>query len=239
MGSSFQKLIRVSRRLPGLFCCLLICGVALLPAAQVALAAPLQRPNAVRGSALTGQLPHQHSAHYLQLDTTERDAVINLTLVYDPYSDPNLLGSVNFLVLNEDGLRQYLAGADAKVVSIASGSPMQFDPIGNKLQGAFRDSGRGKYTVIVYNNAPIAVQYTLFADGGTLTDASGQALSADNPVATATQATTQTMAIPEPAPINTNVYNAVRARRVSGPLVSKPDRRYIIHFRSRIPQSQY
>lgn len=64
--------------------------------------------------------------------------MITLTLAYDPHDDPNLLGFVNFLVLNEDGLRQYLAGADAKVVSIASGSPMQFDPIGNKVRGSFR-----------------------------------------------------------------------------------------------------
>jgi len=218
---------RAIQKLTWVIGCLLGCGIAMLPAAQLVWAAPLQRPNSVSGATLIGQLPHQHSADYLELETTERDAIITLTLAYDPHDDPNLLGFVNFLVLNEDGLRQYLAGADAKVVSIASGSPMQFDPIGNKVRGSFRDSGRGKYTVIVYNNAPLSVQYTLFVDGGLLTDASGQALSADSPTTTATQVTTPTIESPALAAPNTNVYNAVRARRVSGPLVAKPDRRYL------------
>src|SRR5690242_8496107 len=98
---------------------------------QPIFAAPLQRPHLASGSQLSGQLPYQHSAHYFGLETTQRDATIALTLAYDPQDNPNLRGFVNFMVLTEDGLRRYLAGADAQSLNIASGYPLQFDPIGN------------------------------------------------------------------------------------------------------------
>lgn len=205
--------------------------LGLLPA-QVTLAAPLSRPNSVSSNVLTGQLPHQYSAHYLALETSERDGAIALTLSYDPQDNPNLRGFVNFLVLTEDGLRQYLAGGNLKTLNIASGSPAQFDPIGNKMQATFRDSGRGKYTVIVFNNTTIPVQYTLSAQGGLLTDASGQT---SPPIATPTPVsevvlTGATAPAQDVAPTSTPVNlpsNAIRARKVTGPLVAKPDRRYL------------
>lgn len=209
-----------------LLACWLSLGVSGMLSAQVTMAAPLHRPNSVSWNVLTGRLPQQYSAHYLALETSERDGVIALTLSYDPQDNPNLRGFVNFLVLTDDGLRQYLAGGDLKALNIASGSPAQFDPIGNKMQASFRDSGRGKYTVIVFNNAAVPIQYTLSAQGGLLTDDSGQT---SPPIATPTPTTAPTPveeATPTPTPLSLTA-NAIRARKVTGPLVPNPDRRYL------------
>ncbi|MCX6047720.1 MAG: hypothetical protein NT075_21690 [Chloroflexi bacterium] len=215
---------RTLANLSGLLCFLFGISVAFAP--QASLAAPLQRPNATSATTLSGQLPHQYSAHYFELESTERDAMIGLTLAYDPYSEPSLRGFVNFLVLDEDGLREYLHGADLKTLNnVASGSPLQFDPIGNKMSGSFRDSGRGKYTVIVYNNAPLAIQYTLSARGGLLTDASGQT-SAPADAATAVPATATEVATPVATPTS-SVFTVVSALRVSGSLTRRPDRNYL------------
>ncbi|MFN8489295.1 MAG: hypothetical protein U0350_17060 [Caldilineaceae bacterium] len=221
-----QKGARCVRPWLQLWACWLSLGLSGLLPTQLTLAAPLQRPNSVSSNVLTGQLPQQYSAHYLALETSERDANITLTLSYDPQDNPNLRGFVNFLVLTEDGLRQYLAGGDLKTLNIASGSPVQFDPIGNKMQAAFRDSGRGKYTVVVFNNAASPIQYTLSAQGGLLTDASGQTSPPIATPAPTTEPVAVQNAIPTPAPANLPT-NAIRARKVTGPLVSKPDRRYL------------
>ena len=142
------------------------------------LAAPPQQIVNIRGPLLQGQLPYQYTAHYFGLEVNERDGLIALTLVHDPQNVPNLLGFVNFMVLDEDGLRRFRAGDDADTVQLAKGAPVQFDPIGNKQSVAFRAAGRGKYTVIVYNNSTTAIDYTLVAEGGMLIDSANQSLAA-------------------------------------------------------------
>jgi len=140
-------------------------------------AAPLSQIVPVQGPFLQGELPNQYNAHYLGLESNVRDSMVALTLNYDPQNNPNLKGFVNFFVLDEDGLRRFQAGEDPKSLAIAGGSPLQFDRIGNKMSVAFRVSGRGHYTVVVYNNSLVPVTYTLVAEGGTLFDNANQTLS--------------------------------------------------------------
>jgi len=123
-------------------------------------AAPPQQIVTLQGPTLRGELPYQYNAHYLGLAPVIRDSMVSLTLAYDPQNNPNLQGFVNFFVLDEDGLRRFLAGSDPRTLAIAGGAPLQFDPIGNKMGAAFLASGRGQYTVVVYNNSQLPVQYT-------------------------------------------------------------------------------
>ena len=53
-------------------------------------------------------------------------------------------------------------------------APLQFDPIGNKYQAVFKASGRGEYTVLVYNDAAKTGGYKLTALNGVLLDDAGQ-----------------------------------------------------------------
>ena len=121
----------------------------------------------LRSTVLQGELPTSETRHFLGVEALQRDGVIVLTLSYDPYTDPQIRGLINFQVLDEDGLRQYLAGGDLDVEEIASGSLVQFDPVGNKMRAAFRDSGRGNYTAVITNDSSTPVTYTLSALGAT------------------------------------------------------------------------
>ncbi len=185
-------------------------------------AAPLHQIVPVQGPFLRGELPNQYNAHYLGLETNVRDGMVALTLNYDPQNNPNLKGFVNFFVLDEDGLRRFLAGVDPESLAIAGGSPLQFDRVGNKMSAAFRVSGRGQYTVVVYNNSLLPVTYTLVAEGGTLIDNANQTLS---PVAQSLEAT------PTPIPVvNVAVNNPLggaSGQRLTGVLSNTIGRHYL------------
>lgn len=187
-------------------------------------AAPVRQIVTVQGPTLQGDLPYQYNAHYFGLAPTLRDAVIGLTLTYEPQNNPNLKGLVNFFVLDEDGLRRFLAGSDPQAMALAAGAPLQFDPIGNKVRGAFRASGRGQYTVVVYNNALLPVHYTLTADGGLLTDNANQT--------TTTAAQAEPTAAPTPSPAATvtesiNPLGSASGQRLTGTLSNTIGRHYL------------
>lgn len=188
-------------------------------------AAPAQQIITVQGPTLQGDLPYQYNAHYFALAPTLRDSVIGLILTYDPQNNPNLKGFVNFFVLDEDGLRRFLAGSEPAGLAIAAGAPLQFDPIGNKMAGAFRASGRGQYTVVVYNNSPLPVHYTLTADGGILTDNANQTTGSAAPSAPAAEAT------PTPAPATVtaavNPLGSASGQRLTGSLSNTIGRHYL------------
>jgi hypothetical protein len=171
----------------------------------------------VRATRVTGALPNQFSAHYLGLQPAERDGTVVLTLRYDP-QDPQIEGLVNFLVLTEDGLRRFLAGEDPAGLEVAAGSPLAVGDQRNVLQGALLDSGRGNYTVIVYNESQLPVTYELIAQNGVLLDAAGQ-IAADE--ADRVAAPTPT---PAPIPYSSAV---VTGRRLSGELDGAYERHYL------------
>ncbi len=182
----------------------------------------------LRSTVLQGELPTSETRHFLGVEALQRDGVIVLTLSYDPYSDPQLRGLINFQVLDEDGLRQYLAGGELDVEEIASGSMVQFDPIGNKMRAAFQDSGRGDYTAVITNDSSTPVTYTLSALGATLIDDAGQteipaSIAADAATAGAlggvsSPELSEPLEEEEDSPLNSVGYEPIRARRVTGEL---------------------
>lgn len=201
----------------------------LLIPGTVSWAAALQQILPVQGQMLQGSLPLRYNAHYLGLEPTIRDGIITLTLAYEPQDNPNLRGFVNFLVLTEDGLRRYLAGEDARTLNVASGAPLQFDPVGNKMAAAFRDSGRGRYTVIVYNNSDLPVTYALSVAGGTLFDGANQTLTAALASAepTPTPSPTPALAAGTADPTTFVLPGSITARRVTGALTRSGERHYL------------
>jgi len=183
--------------------------------------------NELRSTVLEGQLQNSETRHFLGVEAIQRDGVIVLTLSYDPYSDPQLRGLINFQVLDEDGLRQYLAGSDLDVEEIAAGSLVQFDPIGNKMRAAFQESGRGNYTAVITNNSSTPVTYTLSALGATLIDDAGQtqippSIAVDAAAAGAmggvSSPSPSEPAEEEDAALNSVGFVPIRARRVTGEL---------------------
>jgi hypothetical protein len=222
-------------------CVLLFLGlsslwVALGLGGGVLFAAPALQLVAIRAPTVRGALPLRYNAHYLGLEPTIRDSVVTLTLAYDPQDKPHLRGFVNFMVLTEDGLRRFLAGEDPDHLDIAAGSPLPFDPIGNKMAAAFLDSGRGNYTVIVFNNADTPIDYTLTANNALLIDGANQTQRQNGspplPLATTTISSTAASSIPGPTvatveSTHTLLPGSITARRVSGSLTRRLERHFL------------
>ena len=145
-----------------------------VPPAPSALAAPVgQTSGTARATSVSGSLlPAGY--HYLGLEPTLRDGTVVLTIALEPADEEDLRGAINFLVLTDDGLRRVLAGADPFDLDIAASAPLQFDPIGNKYQAVFNASGKGPYTVIVYNSGGKIGGYTLTALNSVLLDDASQ-----------------------------------------------------------------
>lgn len=164
-------------------------------------AAPLPQITTVRNPILQGELTDQYTAHYYGVEVNQRDQLVALTLAYEPQNNRNLQGYVNFMVLDEDGMRRFLAGTSPRELELAAGSPLQFDPVGNKTSATFRAVGRGEYTVIVFNNAPRPIRYTLVAEGAVLVDnanQSGLSSEAEENEATAEATATEQVIAPSP-----------------------------------------
>lgn len=138
------------------------------PAAASAQTTGTSRATSVNGTLLPA------GYHYLGLEPTLRDGTVVLTIALEPADDKDLRGAINFLVLTDDGLRRVLAGADPFDLDIAASAPLQFDPIGNKYQAVFKASGKGPYTVIVYNSGGKIGSYALTALNSVLLDDDSQ-----------------------------------------------------------------
>lgn len=138
------------------------------PAPVAATGGAVQRATSVQG------LLSPANYHYLGLEPTFRDGTIVLTIALEPSDDLDLRGAINFIVLTDDGLRRVLAGASPDDLDIAASAPLQFDPIGNKYQAVFQASGKGPYTVVVFNTGGKVGGYTLTALNGVLLDDANQ-----------------------------------------------------------------
>ena len=202
-----------------------------LPAAAAGL--PTVRKAAVQASELRGLLPHANDRHYFGLEASAPGAAFAVTLLVDPAAVIED-GDVNFVVLTQDGLQQFLAGADPLAVKTAAGSPLLFDQVGNRLTALVPGGYDTGYTVIVYNNGDVPVAYTLQVQGGTLLDDAGQTLSAvtvDQPAVAADDLLAQLTPAAQngadlPELLTLTPGEPVKARRVSGAMTEAADRHY-------------
>jgi hypothetical protein len=136
-------------------------------------AVPPQQTATQRATTVNGSL-NPAAYHYLGLEPTLRDGTVVLTIALEPADDVALRDAINFIVLTDDGLRRVLAGTDPLDLDIAASAPLQFDPIGNKYQAVFKASGKGPYTVVVYNAGGKIGGYNLTALNAVLLDDANQ-----------------------------------------------------------------
>jgi uncharacterized surface protein with fasciclin (FAS1) repeats len=160
-------------------------------AASPAPAATTTVKREVRATQLAGDLPNQDDQHFLGLEPSQRDGEIGLVLTFDPQDSAELARRLNFWVLDEAGLTQFLRGTSPGELAIAAGS-RTFRDDANERVARFKASGLGKYTVIVYNNSRVPGSYTLTVDGGILIDGDGQTKTAQAAGVTSTSTVTPT-----------------------------------------------
>ncbi|MEM7530749.1 MAG: hypothetical protein AAF639_01120 [Chloroflexota bacterium] len=112
--------------------------------------------------------------HYLTLIPLVADQDVEVVLAYEPRDNRQLLGLINFHVLTEDGLRRYRAGESLVSTKLTSGTPDQYDAIGNKVRADLLAAGLEPYTIVVDNRSPFNATYTLSVKGAVLADSLGQ-----------------------------------------------------------------
>jgi uncharacterized surface protein with fasciclin (FAS1) repeats len=138
----------------------------------------------VRAQEMKGELVTQNAQHYFDLEPSQRDGEVTLTLSFDPQDSSELARRLNFWVLDGAGFNAYTDATSDVVLSeiaIAAGSGAP-GLLPNQRQAKFTASGLGPYVVIVYNNSTVPGTYTIRADGGTLIDDSGQSMTASQSV---------------------------------------------------------
>jgi len=126
--------------------------------------------NALR---LSGALDPVLSRHFLSVKPSVRDGIVDLDMVYEPRG-LQTDGKVNFWVIDEDGMRRFVYGADPEAVQIATGFQKPFSPDINELVASIQASGSNEYTLVPYSVAPITVTYVIKVDGGLVIDRYGQ-----------------------------------------------------------------
>lgn len=131
-----------------------------------------------RMAEVRGLLPHTNDHHYFGLEAMHPGVAFAVTLTVEPAASMADPSAVNFLVLTEKGLSQFLAGANPQAVKVAEGAPLLFDQAGNRLTTLVPGSLDGGYTVIVYNQSEQPVAYTLQVEGAILHDDAGQTYAA-------------------------------------------------------------
>ncbi len=62
---------------------------------------------------IEGSLPTPYAHNYWSLIPTIRDGVVVLTLDYAPRDQEALKGNINFIVVDEDGMRRIVSGGAA------------------------------------------------------------------------------------------------------------------------------
>lgn len=129
----------------------------------------------VRNTELSGSLADSNTRHYLSVEPSERDGEVTLTLTFGPQDDGRIANKVNFWVLTQSALEDTKDGTVGyQEVALAAGNAISGKSDDYKVRAAFKAAGKQSYTVIVYSEARVAVDYTLQVDNGTLVDDSGQ-----------------------------------------------------------------
>lgn len=144
----------------------------------------LAQADALRATAVRGELDKGYSKHYLALEPTRRDAIVSVTLDIEPQDTRRVANKVNLLLLDEDDLRRVQAGDKPEDLAFATGNPTIVDrnappELLFHKTAEFKASGRGVYTIVIYSRAPIPTSYTLTAQNAEIVDESGQVEAAD------------------------------------------------------------
>ena len=174
-------------------------GVSTLPTAA-------QEIGDSRSTNRVGQLSGGGSRHIFKVEPLQGGGNIVITLRYDAGEDFENHDAIGFNVVDI---------ADSE---LATSSYLVGDEQGDSQRAQMTDNGQGPYTIMVFNRSEKPITYALAALGGTLIDELGQT--------NAVSAELDDSAL-ESADLDPDVYAKVRARKLTGQLVTLAQRHYI------------
>ncbi|MBI3960540.1 MAG: LysM peptidoglycan-binding domain-containing protein, partial [Chloroflexi bacterium] len=141
---------------------------------------PLLAQDAVTGAAVVrGSLDRQFARHILTVRAWDPSQPLTILLEYSPQGRWELDDRSGFFVFNDAGFAAYQNGEIPGSVSVAAGDRLPGE--GRRLQATIGTPIPGSFFVVVYNDSPIPMGYTLRATNGGFSDSSGQVIDGGAP----------------------------------------------------------
>lgn len=190
--------------------------VCLLLATLLAVAPSASAQAPVTGAALVrGSLTRQFDRHFLTVSAWDPDRPLTILLEYSPQGRWELDDRSGFFVFDQRGLDRLRSGGLPGAVSVAAGDRLPGES--RRLQATIGAPVSGPFTVMVYNDSPLAMGYTLRATNGGFSDGGGQVYDGGAP-APASGGETDVfplVVVPGPTPVPTPVPTQVPPLRAS------------------------
>ena len=143
-------------------------------------AAPLAAQSPVTGAALVrGNLDRQFAQHIFTVSAWDPAQPLTILLEYSPQGRWELDDRSGFFVFTQAGYENFRAGELPGSASIAAGDRLPGE--GRRLQATIGAPIPGPFYVMVYNDSPLPMGYTLRATNGGFSDGGGQAFDAGAP----------------------------------------------------------
>lgn len=128
--------------------------------------APQSLATFVAKNELSAQLSQIGQQDYYNLKPLgEKNDDVTLTMDFAPKNNSQLMGSINFFVLDSTGLRELKAGKKPYQVNVAAGNIVKSGE--SKLSAKFKAVRGEVYTVIVTSHSNVPATYTLTVKGST------------------------------------------------------------------------
>ncbi len=152
----------------------------LLPFAIGLFPSPLLAQSPVTGAGVVrGSLNYQFAQHTLVLRAWDRYQPVTILMEYSPQERWELDDRSGFFVFDQQGYNRYQNGEIPGSVAVAAGD--QLPGTGRRLQATIGMPFPGPLFVVVYNDSPIPMGYTLRATNGGLSDSGGQVFDGGAP----------------------------------------------------------
>ncbi len=176
--------------------------LALIFFAVYLMPSPLSAQSPVTGAGLVrGSLNTQYASHTFTLRAWDPDTSLILLLEYSPQGRWELDDRNGFFIFDQDGYDRFRAGAIPGSVSIAAGD--RLPGTDRRLQATIGPPISSTFYVVVYNDSPVPMGYTLRATNGGLDDQGNQAYdgSAPAPASGGDAPVSPYIIVPGPTPV--------------------------------------
>jgi len=158
----------------------LVSLLLLLPFAIGLFTAPLAAQAPVTGAALVrGTLDRQFASHIFTVSAWDPAKPLTILLEYSPQGRWELDDRSGFFVFDEAGYKNFRAGELPDSASIGAGDRLPGE--GRRLQATIGVPIPGLLHVLVYNDSPLPMSYTLRATNGGFSDSGGQVIDGGAP----------------------------------------------------------
>ena len=165
----------------------LMISTSIFVSAQVA-----TQTTVLKSASVSGELAEQYGQNWLGVAPDQPSANLKFTMTFYPSDNSAVLNNFGFWVLDDSNVNAVVKSAGRFANNnVAAGERTNRDPLG-QLSAQVTASGLANYTIVVYNDSTIPVEYTLSVENGMIVDDAGQVKDASGMGVMSDMATTET-----------------------------------------------